>query len=124
LGRNRVLEPDEGKLSRPVLRELEASNGLRLLGIVWLRHLLGCLVSAFGSNPALQRDSSSRGGLVALQLRQTWEEGEEPQRLLLFDRDSKFAVDVASTVEAMGCQPRRTAFRSPWQEGLNSYCTS
>ena len=32
LGRNRVLEPDEGKLSRPVLRGLEASNGLRLLG--------------------------------------------------------------------------------------------
>jgi len=28
-----VLEPDEGKLSRPVLRELEASNGLRLLGL-------------------------------------------------------------------------------------------
>ena len=27
-----MLEPDEGKLSRPVLRGLEASNGLRLLG--------------------------------------------------------------------------------------------
>jgi hypothetical protein len=26
-----VLEPDEGKLSSPVLRGLEASNGLRLL---------------------------------------------------------------------------------------------
>src|SRR6516164_3476535 len=31
-GRYRVLEPDEGKLSSPVLRGLEASNGLRLLG--------------------------------------------------------------------------------------------
>ena len=30
--RYRVLEPDEGKLSSPVLRGLEASNGLRLLG--------------------------------------------------------------------------------------------
>ena len=37
---------------------------------------------------------------VALQLRQTWEEGEEPPRFLLFDRDSKFGVDVASTLEA------------------------
>ena len=27
-----VLEPDEGKLSSPVLRGLEVSNGLRLLG--------------------------------------------------------------------------------------------
>jgi hypothetical protein len=55
---------------------------------------------------------------VALQLRQTWEEGEEPQHFLLFDRDSKFGVDVASTLEAMGCQPLRTAFRSPWQNGV------
>ena len=31
-GRYRVLEPDEGKLSSPVLRGLEVSNGLRLLG--------------------------------------------------------------------------------------------
>ena len=55
---------------------------------------------------------------VALQLRQTWEEGEEPQRFLLFDRDSKFGGDVASTLEAVGCQPLRTAFRSPWQNGV------
>jgi len=54
---------------------------------------------------------------VALQLRQSWEEGEELQRFLLFDRDSKFAVDVASTLEAMGCQPRRTV-PSPWQNGV------
>ena len=45
-----MLEPDEGKLSRPVLRELEASNGLRLLGIAWLPQLVGWLVS---EQPAL-----------------------------------------------------------------------
>ncbi len=55
---------------------------------------------------------------VALQLRETWEEGEEPQRFLLFDRDSKFGADVVSTVKAMGCQPLRTAFRSPWQNSV------
>jgi hypothetical protein len=32
-----VLEPDEGKLSRPVLRGLEASNRLRLLGNEWAK---------------------------------------------------------------------------------------
>src|SRR5215469_11582241 len=54
---------------------------------------------------------------VALQLLQTWKESEEPQRFLLFDRDSKFGGDVASTLEAVGCHPLRTAFRSPWQNG-------
>ena len=46
------------------------------------------------------------------------DEGEEPQRFLLFDRDSKLGVDVASTGKAMGCQPVRTGFRSPWQNGV------
>jgi hypothetical protein len=30
-----VLEPDDGKLSRPVLRGLGPSNGVRLLGVPW-----------------------------------------------------------------------------------------
>jgi len=55
---------------------------------------------------------------VGLQLYQAWECGEQPQRFLIFDRDSKFSVDVLSTVKAMGCQPLRTAFRSPWQNGV------
>ena len=50
---------------------------------------------------------------VGVQLRAVWQEGEEPQRFLLFDRDSKFAGDVVSLVKAMGSQPLRTAFRSP-----------
>ena len=61
---------------------------------------------------------SPEAAWVALQLRQTWDEGEEPQRFLLFDRDAKFGVDVASTVKAMGSQPVRTGFRSPWQNGV------
>jgi transposase InsO family protein len=55
---------------------------------------------------------------VTLQLHETWEYGEPPQRFLLFDRDSKFGADVASIVKAMGSQPLRTAFRSPWQNGV------
>ena len=55
---------------------------------------------------------------VALQLRETWEYGQEPQRFLIFDRDSKFSADVVSTVKAIGSQPVRTAFRSPWQNGI------
>ena len=37
---------------------------------------------------------------------------------MLFDRDSKFGVDVVSVVRDMGSQPTRTAFRSPWQNGV------
>jgi putative transposase len=55
---------------------------------------------------------------VALQVHQTWENGQQPQRFLIFDRDSKFGSDVVLTVKAMGSQPLRTAFRSPWQNGV------
>ena len=32
--------------------------------------------------------------------------------------DSKFSADVVSTVKAIGSQPVRTAFGSPWQNGI------
>ncbi len=55
---------------------------------------------------------------VALQLHEAWECGEQSQRFLIFDRDSKFSADVVSTAKSMGLQPVRTAFRSPWQNGV------
>ena len=54
---------------------------------------------------------------VALQLLQTWEY-DEPQRFLIFDRDAKFNAAVVATVRAIGCEPVRTAFCSPWQNGI------
>jgi transposase InsO family protein len=39
-------------------------------------------------------------------------------KLLLFYRDSKFGTDVVSFVRDMGVLPVRTAFRSPWQNGI------
>src|SRR6202022_247022 len=61
------LEPDDGKLSRPVLRGLAPSNGGRLLGIVWLRHLLGWMVSAFSSREDLVLENLAlRQQLLAL----------------------------------------------------------
>ena len=39
-------------------------------------------------------------------------------RFLLFDRDSKFGTDVISAVRGSGSHPTRTAFRSPWQNGV------
>ena len=37
---------------------------------------------------------------------------------LVFDRDSIFANRVTSTVRALGIDPKRTAYRSPWQNGV------
>jgi len=55
--------------------------------------------------------------LVVPQLREAWAY-KQPHRFLLFDRDSKFGVDVISAVRNLGSQPTRTAFRSPWQDGV------
>ena len=55
---------------------------------------------------------------VALQLHETWEYSQQPQRLLIFDRGERFSVDVISTVKAIGSQAIRTASRSPWQNGV------
>jgi transposase InsO family protein len=54
---------------------------------------------------------------VVQQLREAWAY-KQPHRFLLFDRDVKFGADVVSAVRDMGSQPTRTAFRSPWQNGV------
>jgi hypothetical protein len=41
-----------------------------------------------------------------------------PHRLLLFDRDAKFGSEVISAVRDIGSEPTRTAYRSPWQNGV------
>jgi transposase InsO family protein len=54
---------------------------------------------------------------IVQQMREAWPYAPAP-RFLLFDRDSKFGSDVVSAVRDMGSQPTRTAFRSPWQNGI------
>ena len=39
-------------------------------------------------------------------------------KFLLFDRDAKFGSDVVLAARQIGTQPIRTAFRSPWQNGV------
>jgi hypothetical protein len=39
-------------------------------------------------------------------------------RFLLFDHDAKFRAEVVPAVRDMGSEPTRTAFRSPWQNGV------
>ena len=37
---------------------------------------------------------------------------------MIFDRDSIFSASVVSTVKSFGIKAARTAYRSPWQNGV------
>jgi putative transposase len=37
---------------------------------------------------------------------------------LIFDRDTKFGLEVIAIVKAIGISSKRTSFRSPWQNGV------
>jgi putative transposase len=54
---------------------------------------------------------------IVQQLREAWAY-KQSRRFLLFDRDSKFGADVVSAVRDIGSDPIRTAFHSPWQNGI------
>ena len=54
---------------------------------------------------------------IVQQMREAWPYAPA-HRFLLFDHDSKFGIDVISAVKDLGSQPIRTAFRSPWQNGV------
>jgi putative transposase len=36
----------------------------------------------------------------------------------VFDRGSNFNAEVVSTIKSFGIEPKRTSFRSPWQNGV------
>ena len=54
---------------------------------------------------------------VVQQLRETFGLDMTP-RHLIFDRDSIFSAQVVSTVKSFGIKPTRSAYRSPWQNGV------
>jgi putative transposase len=54
---------------------------------------------------------------IVQQMREAWPYATA-RKFLLFDRDSKFGHEVLSAATAMGTRPIRTAFRSPWQNGV------
>ena len=54
---------------------------------------------------------------VIQQLREAFPDDTAP-RFLIFDNDSIFSERVTDTIEHIGIGPRRTAFRSPWQNGI------
>ncbi len=53
---------------------------------------------------------------VSQQLREAFPEVSAP-RYLILDNDSIFSDDVSRSINSLGITPKRTAFRSPWQNG-------
>jgi len=53
---------------------------------------------------------------VVQQLREAFPEDTAP-RFLIYDNDSIFSDKVTAAIGHLGIEPRRTAYRSPWQNG-------
>ena len=54
---------------------------------------------------------------VSQQLREAFPYDSAP-KYLIFDRGSSFNAEMIETVKSFGIQPKRTSFRSPWQNGV------
>jgi hypothetical protein len=54
---------------------------------------------------------------IVQQLREAFPYRLSP-RFLIFDRDSKYGLEVACAVRSMAIRPVRTSFESPWQNGV------
>jgi putative transposase len=60
---------------------------------------------------------------VIQQLREAFPYDSAP-KYLIYDNDSIFSHDVTEAIKSFGTRPKRTSFRSPWQNGYASHCTS
>ena len=54
---------------------------------------------------------------VIQQLRESFPD-DLAQRYLIFDNDSIFSDGVTEAIKSLGTEPKRTAFHSPWQNGV------
>jgi len=54
---------------------------------------------------------------VAQQLREAFPYDSAP-KYLIFDRATNFNSEVVDTIKTLGIEPKRTSFRSPWQNGI------
>jgi len=54
---------------------------------------------------------------VVQQLREAFPYDSSPKHLI-FDRATNFSEEVVNVVKSLGIEPKRTSFRSPWQNGV------
>jgi len=53
---------------------------------------------------------------VIQQLRESFPDDSAPNHLI-FDNDTIFSSEVSALIKSLGITPKRTAYRSPWQNG-------
>ena len=84
------------------------------------RHFESCIASLSSSTDKVlhfnvtEHPSSS---WIVQQLREAFPE-PCPYRYAVLDRDAKFSKDVADLLVSSEIKPKRTSFRSPWQNGI------
>lgn len=61
--------------------------------------------------------SNPTAGWICQRLREALPDDQAPE-YLIFDRDGKFGHEVIRTIKGMGTKTVRTAYRSPWQNGV------
>jgi putative transposase len=67
-------------------------------------------------DPAFQCHGHPTGDWIIQQLREAFPDAGA-YRYAIFDHDAKFGLGVIDSLKATGLLPKRTAFRSPWQNG-------
>jgi putative transposase len=54
---------------------------------------------------------------VTQQIREAFP-ADSASRYLIFDRAANFDEEIVNTIKSFGIKPKRTSFRSPWQNGV------
>jgi len=70
-----------------------------------------------GASCTLTSRSIRRAVWITQQLREAFP-FETSLKYLIFDRDRKFGFEVIAAMKATKIIPKRTSFRSPWQNGI------
>jgi transposase InsO family protein len=83
------------------------------------RLLYACLVIGHGRRKIIHFGVTEHptSSWVMQQLREAFPDETAP-RFLICDNDSIFSNRVTEMIDQIGIEPRRTAFRSPWQNGI------
>ena len=117
----RSAEPDEVKRWVAFLRNHKddiAAMDLFTVPTASLRLLYGFFVIEHGRRHIVHFNATFHptAAWVIQQLREAFPYDDAP-RYLIFDRDSIFSPAVVEFVRALGSDPIRTSYRSPWQNG-------
>lgn len=100
-------------------REAIAAVDFFTVPTLTLRVLYGFFVIGHGRRRILHFNVTEHptAPWVVQQLREAFPEESAPKYLVL-DRDGKFSGEVAVMLESLGSELIRTAYRSPWQNGV------